>query len=441
MINKIKTLRKEQPDTFVFLVIMAAGMAFRFIYMLYTSVYDMQHDIGTPYENYGHLGYISYLMQNWHLPDFDVREAFQFWHPPLHHFISALFLTITWRIFPFMQENWEPLQILPFIYITITIWVIYKILKLWNVHGKALFFTILIMAFHPRIITLSGSVNNDTLCVMLSFLAFYYALLWYQNPAYKTIIISAVSIGLAMSTKGSAAIMAFPMAFLFLIKLIKEKKQVFFQLVLFGMISLPLGMWWYIRNNILFGVPLNYIYYMSTDFIGYLGNVPLTERIFNFDPHYYNFQNLYLQFEGRYTDINPIIGLLKTTVFGQWHFNYNLYIKVFAYPLLLTWLVLVIVTFAAIPSFLQKNRNLLVENISIILLFIVQFVIYYKFCLDYPFVWSMDFRYTIPLLLCHGILISHYLKEERRFSKYIGYVCIAFAGLSCICFGLLGFTF
>lgn len=441
MIHKLKTLRKEQPETFAIYVVMIVSALFRLYYMIATSVYDMQHDVGTPYDNYGHLGYIAYLIQNHQLPNFDVREAFQFWHPPLHHLTSAIFLTICWKCFPFLEGNWEPIQILPFIYITITIWILYKILKLWNMQGNALIFTTLILAFHPRIITLSGSVNNDTLCVFLSFLAFYLSLLWYRNPSWKLMIGSAISIGLAMSSKGSAAILAFPMAFLFLVKLWQKKWPIFKQLVVFGIISLPLGMWWYVRNNILFGVPLNYIYYMATDFIGYLGHVPVMDRIFNFDPHYYNFQNLYLQFEGRYTDINPIIGLLKTAVFGQWHFNYNVYIKFLALPLLITWVILSIVTLAAIPSFLKKNKFILIESISIILLFIVQFFVYYKFCLDYPFVWSMDFRYTLPLLICHGILIGQYMNSDMKFSKYIGYICVVFAGLSCICFGLLGLTF
>ena len=441
MINTFKTLYKKEPENFAILVIMMASILFRIYYMLATSVYDMQHDVGTPYENYGHLGYISYLMQNHHLPDFDVREAFQFWHPPLHHFISAVFLSICWKLFPHLQGNWEPIQILPFIYITITIWILYRILKLWNIQGKALILTTLILAFHPRIITLSGSVNNDTLCVFLSFLAFYLALLWFRNSNWKYIISCAISIGLAMSSKGSAAILAFPIAFLFLVKLWQEKWPILKQLILFGIIALPLGMWWYVRNHIMFDMPLNYIYYMATDFIGYLGNVPVTERIFNFDPRYYNFQNLYLQFEGRYTDINPIIGLLKTAVFGQWHFNYNIYIKFFALPLLIFWIILCTLTLISIPSFFRKKAQTLHENISIILLFIIQFFVYYKFCLDYPFVWSMDFRYTLPLLICHGILIGHYMNSEMKFSKYIGYVCIGFAMLSCICFGLLGLTF
>lgn len=441
MLQKLKLLKKEQSDTFFILIIMTASLLFRLLYMISTSVYDMQHDIGSPYENYGHLGYISYLMQNRCLPDFDVRDAFQFWHPPLHHLISAVFLTICWNIFPFTQGNWELIQLLPCIYTTIIIFIIYKILKLWNTNGKALVFTTLVIAFHPRIITLSGSVNNDTLCTMLSFLAFYFTLLWYRKPSYRLIIFAAISIGLSMSTKGSAAIMALPMAFLFSAKLLKHKKQVFFQLVIFGFLSLPLGMWWYLRNNILFDVPLNYIYYMSTDFIGYLGNIPLKERIFNFNPHYYNFQNLYLQFEGTYMDSNPLIGLLKTTVFGQWHFNYNLYVKTFALPLLFSWFVLAVITLSSIPSFLKNEKPLFIENISIILLFIFQLVAYYKFCFDYPFVWSMDFRYTLPLLICHALLISHYLGSHKALSKYVEFFCLFFSGLSCLCFGLLCFTF
>ena len=441
MIRKLKTLQKGQPEFIAILAIMTTSALFRLYYILTISVYDMQHDIGTPYDNYGHLGYIAYLLQNYKLPNFDVREAFQFWHPPLHHTISAIFLSICWKLFPLLEGNFEPLQFLPFIYITITIWILYKFLKIWNIKGNALIFTTLILAFHPQTIILSGSVNNDTLCIFLSFLTFYLTLLWYRNPCWKLIIGSSISIGLAMSSKGSAAILAFPIAFLFLVKLWKEKWLIFKQLVVFGTIALPLGMWWYVRNNILFGVPLNYIYYMATDFIGYLNHFTVAERIFNFDPHYYNFQNLYLQFEGRYTDINPIIGLLKTTVFGQWHFNYNIYIKFFALPLLLSWVILCITTLTAIPSFLKKHKDMLIENISIILLFIVQFFTYYKFCIDYPFVWSMDFRYTLPLLICHGILIGHYMNSKMKLTKCIGCVCIGFTGLSCICFGLLGLTF
>lgn len=434
--NKIDS---QKQHLYTFLLIMVFSALIRIFFIYYTSVYDMQHDAGTPYENYGHLGYISYLMNHLHLPDFDVREAFQFWHPPLHHTISAIFLSLTWKLFPGQAGNYEPLQLLPFLYMTVCIWVIWKTLQLWNIQGKTLCFLTLLVAFHPTFITLSGSINSDALCTMFTFLAIYFALLWYRNSGYGLIIASALSIGLGMSSKGSAAMAAFPIAFLFLVKLIKEKGKVIPQLLVFAVISLPLGLWWYVRNYIAFGVPLNYIYYMSTDTVGYLADIPLWRRILDFDPRFFSYTNAYLQFEGRFTDVNPIIGLLKTAVFGQWRFNYNPYIKPFAYVLLLVFLALTVISFIGIPSFL-KNKEYRVENISILILFAVQFISYYSFCLNYPFVWTMDFRYAIPLLLCQLLLIGEAVKERAILQKRTQWLCIGFTCLSIVCFTLLGCT-
>ena len=440
MFKFIDKIDSQKRHLYTFLLIMVSSALIRIFFIYYTSVYDMQHDAGTPYENYGHLGYISYLMNHLHLPDFDVREAFQFWHPPLHHTISAIFLSLVWKIFPGQVGNYEALQLLPFLYMTVCIWVIWKTLQLWNIQGKTLCFLTLLIAFHPTFITLSGSINSDALCTMFTFLAIYFALLWYRTPGYRLMIASALFIGLGMSSKGSAAIAAFPIAFLFLVKLIKEKGKVIPQLLVFAIISLPLGLWWYVRNYIAFGVPLDYIYYMSTDTVGYLADIPLWRRIFDFDPRFFSYTNTYLQFEGRFTDVNPIIGLLKTAVFGQWRFNYSPYIKPFAYILLFVWIALTMIALLGVPSFLLKNKEKRIENISVIILFVVQFASYYSFCLNYPFVWTMDFRYAIPLLLCQLLLIGEAVKSRTRLAKGTGYLCTAFTGLTVICFLLLGFT-
>lgn len=436
-----KNITKEKRETYFFLAIMLTSMIVRLFFIYYTSVYDMQHDAGTPNENYGHLGYISYFMNNWKLPDFDVREAFQFWHPPIHHLISAVFLTLIWLIFPGQNGNYEALQILPFIYITLCIWILWKTLKLWDLEEKSLFSPMLLIAFIPTFITLSGSVNNDALCTMLTFLALYLTLAWYKTPTYRLIIASALSIGLAMSVKGSAAIAAFPMALLFLIKLLKEKKKVIGQLFVFGVLSLPLGLWWYIRNYVLFGVPINYIYYMSTEATGYIGHVSLYQRLHGCNLKYFSFANMYLQFEGNFTDVNPIVGLLKTAVYGQWRFNYNPYIKVIAYPLLFIWTALTIISLFAIPSFLKKNKERLIESVSILVLFVAQFTSYYKFCLDFPFVWTMDFRYAIPLLLCHCLFLAEFVRQKGVWAKrFVQCLCIGFSSITVICFVLLAFT-
>lgn len=55
----------------VLLLMMAAGFLLRAAYILYTTVLTRQHDMGTFDNIYGHAGYIRYLYDNGHLPDFD----------------------------------------------------------------------------------------------------------------------------------------------------------------------------------------------------------------------------------------------------------------------------------------------------------------------------------------------------------------------------------
>ncbi len=427
-------------DKYFFPIVMIGSFFFRLYYICFISIFDMQHDVGQPGENYGHLGYISYLLVNHHLPDFDVREAFQFWHPPFHHAITALFLKLVWFLFPSQTGNYESIQILPLFYVSLSLWIIWKMLHMWEVKQKGRNIVFFLMAFHPTFIILSGSVNNDTLCVMLSLLALYLALLWYRNPKIKTILAAAIVVGVGMSTKATTVIIAFPMAFLFLMGLFKYRKKVVFQLILFGVVSLPLGLWWYLRNYFLFEVPINYIYWTSTDSIGYLGNIPLKERILDFNLKHFSFQNIYVQFEGKYIESNPIIALLKTSVYGQYWFNYNIYIRAVVYPLVFLWTLFVILSLLAIPSFVGKVRGMLTESWSIILLYIVQFISYYSFCLQYPFVWTMDIRYAVPLLLCHGLLLAEFLNNYPKWENIIKYTVFIFNFITCLGFFLLSFT-
>jgi len=439
--NRLSINKYLKNDKYFLLFVMVFSLLVRLYYICSISVFDMQHDVGTPDTYYGHLGYISYYMQNFHLPDFDVREAFQFWHPPLHHWISAAFLAIIWKVFPDMHGNYEPLQLLPLLYITLCIWIVWKLLNLWNFKGASLYLPFLIIAFHPTFIILSGSVNNDALCFLFTILSIYLSLLWYRSPSIKLIIACALSIGLGMSSKGTAAIAAFPMAFIFLVGLFKYKMKVFGQLILFGIISLPLGMWWYIRNYILFDVPINYIYRTSTDAIGYLGNVPTWKRVFDFDIRRFSFQNIYVQFEGRFTEVNPITALLKSAVYGQSWFNYNIYIRIVAYPLVFIWTVFTTLSLYALPGLLKKSKEFLISNISIIILFVVQFISYYTFCIEYPYVWTMDIRYALPILLCHCLWLSAFTHEHPTWEKVIKYFTYAFVVITLLVFFLFTFTF
>lgn len=69
------------------------GILIRLLYVLYTPYTVGQHDTGFIGDEGGHIPYIEYCLRGepvFH--QFDSRLRTQFYHPPLHHLASALFV-------------------------------------------------------------------------------------------------------------------------------------------------------------------------------------------------------------------------------------------------------------------------------------------------------------------------------------------------------------
>ena len=86
----------ELDEKKVIAILILLGVAIRFTYVLYTGIVDRQHDVGDFTSTIGHAGYIGYWYQQprFQLPDFDVRNYWQYYHPPLHHWLMAILLSV-----------------------------------------------------------------------------------------------------------------------------------------------------------------------------------------------------------------------------------------------------------------------------------------------------------------------------------------------------------
>jgi len=210
-------------------VIMGFGFLLKYVYVCYTSIYTRQHDVRDFTDEYkGHAGYIQYFIDNHHLPDFDPTTHYQFYHPPLHHIISAIWIEASERIFDLEPEvAQESLQSLTLFYAIVIVILSYRILQHFNLRGCALYIPLIIIAFHPAFILFSGSINNDVLSVVFILGAILCTLQWYRNQTLKNILKIAFCVGLGMMTKLSAGIVAIPIAIVFLVVLIKkcQKRQ------------------------------------------------------------------------------------------------------------------------------------------------------------------------------------------------------------------------
>ncbi len=243
------------------------GMLMRVGYVLFFDIWTLQNDggtytgLGTPDINNGHIGYIEYIYKNLHLPTMDPYEYFGYYHPPFHHIIEAIWLWIQRLLFVSEELAFENLQIPTLIYSGLCMVVMLQILKEADIEDKYIVPGMLLFAFHPRMMVLGGSVNNDILALLLLLCTIWRTMAWIRNKSIKNIILIALALGFGMISKLNTAICAFSIAVVFLIELLisfkdgnlLRRKSIIVQYLIFAVISIPIGMSYIIRNLVLFG--------------------------------------------------------------------------------------------------------------------------------------------------------------------------------------------
>lgn len=432
------------------LLIGAVGFAVRLGYVLYTDVAQRQHDVHSFITaTNGHSAYIKYIYENWSLPKGDPRETFQFYHPPLHHFISALWLKLLELFGVGFDQAKEKLQLLTLFYSSACMPLAYSILKEFGLKKTGLVIGFSIVALHPTFFYLSGSVNNDILSVLLIFVAILFTVRWYKAPSYKNIIGIALGIGLSMMTKLSGAIIAIPVAVVFLLKLFDKNyglKKLFGQFAVFGLICIPLGMWWSVRCALLYGMPLSYVPLLSETNRLYVGDHSVLERLFSLKG--FDFCNTYpargdYGFKAGFYDYNIAVGATKTAIFGEYFLGMgNAVMEFLANVMYYSSLGLISLSLFGMGktgfslcfgSKASKGDDLNEKRVLygfIILYWAVLFVMYVIFCFRYPHNCTMDFRYLTPTLLIGGLFLG-VLTEDGNKKGWIYCITLVLTALFC----------
>ena len=252
-------------------IIIAAGMIFHCCYVLLSGLYDRQHDegvytgIATSQINPGHIGYIEYIYKFRKLPDMNPYQLFSYYHPPLHYALSGIWLIFLTSLGMPEDLAFENLQALPLLYSGLLMLLTYRILKKTGACGNSLFTGLLLIALHPSLTIMSGSINNDMLSTLLLACCIYTVLCWIRDKSSKNLIFIALSIGFGMLCKINTAIIALPTGLLFLLDFIRTIRlregsfpKKFWMAaknyLLFALVSGSIGLSWIIRNLILFHV-------------------------------------------------------------------------------------------------------------------------------------------------------------------------------------------
>lgn len=416
----LKKKKLLNEDIVAYLIILS-GAILRLIYITYTDVNTRQHDVHGFFANEGgHAEYICYLLENHHLPDFDPREIWQFYHPPLHHIICAVWLSVL--EFFGVPAKYTGVNTLPFltaIYSTLFCVFAYKAFKRLGLKSETLYIGTALVTFHPTLIILSGSVNNDMLSSLFAMMAIYYTIKWSQDRKWFDIVMIALSIGLGMFTKLSVGLLAPAIAMVFLIVLIKQKKEIkklIPQFALFAVICLPLGLFWSVRNYIKFGVPLSYVPKLSEDSSQFI-NKTVLERLTDWSlPQFASPFTQWEMYGGEYNEYNPFIALLKNSMFDEsTFFSGSITLQSFCTALFFVNIILSVFAAIAIILTLLKNKDIKVEIKTLLgLVFAVVFGNYISFCINYPHVCTQNMRYCVPLIFVGAAFLGMFIDKSKE---------------------------
>ncbi|MBR3629185.1 MAG: glycosyltransferase family 39 protein [Oscillospiraceae bacterium] len=428
-------LRKAKDMLSIWLL-WGMGACMRLQFILRMPYNLMQHDVRTFEDTEGHAGYILYYFREAQLPDFDVRTAWQYYHPPLHHMLCAGWMHLMSALGLENQPLYESMQVVPFLWSSAALMVFAVILRELGLKQRALTLPLAVMALHPSFIYLAGALNNDILSILLMLTALLYTVRWYHRPTWRYIIPLALSIGFGMMAKLSAWLAAPAAATVFLVMLWKNRRKplpYIRQYGVFLLLCVPTALWWEIRNAILWDMPLTYIPMLSSSSKQYVGDHPVWERLFDFSPHQFRYiYDCFTIYGQDYSEYNPLVGLMKTAVFDEYiKPEHVAHITGFGEVLFWSQAVLAaLVLVCMVTGFLHKGRTAWPLKTGMLLVYAATMVSYYSFCFTFAHTCTQSARYATPAVYISLLFLGIWSQEHTGKAAAVLRWCVT--GAACV---------
>ena len=405
-------------------ILMIAGVALRIAYALYTGYRIRQHDVWSVTANKGHMGYIQYIAHNLALPD--TNETWQFYHPPLHHIIAGLLYRILENGGMDPTIVAEKLQLLTTFYSCAAIVVCDRLFAAAGLSDRARALADAVIVFHPSFLLVGGGLNNDMLCILLACASLLFFVKWWRDDKRTgALALCGLFMGLSMMAKVSGVMLAFPYAAAFLWRLWQQRKRPWppiRQYLIFGLIAVPIGMWYPVRNLLLFGQSFNYVPYLGNGSKQYIGDFSVLQRLFGFTS---------VQVSSPYQTItrdsyNIPLSMFKTSLFGE----ANMKGGTWAFILLGAAILLSLIALVHMLTCLSK-KSLRRDNLHAVWTIMWAALVgsYVLFCFKYPHVCSQDFRYLVILLPIAAMYLGRLLDDDQSRLTH-GLVC-TLTGIFC----------
>lgn len=410
----------------IIIAIMAAGIIMRIGYMLYTPCNIRQHDLwGFDADAGGHAAYILNLMQYHRLP---LSNKLQFYQQPFFYIAGSLMSLVVNSILN-TSSAYELADAARTAACTASCLMLPAsdaLCRECGIGGRGRVISTALVACSPVFYMTAGMLTPDSLSTLLMVLAVLYTIKWSNDCSWKNTVLLAVIYGLGVMTKVSVGVIALFTAVVFVIRLVKtvktdakQWKMLMLRYIVFGLISMPLGLWYSVRNYRMFGQPIGYV----LDIGGsrsklYTGDRSIAARIFTF-----SIDNI---MKGPYADVfndyNAPAYYLKSSLFGEYRYEVPAII-----PAVLLFAALFITFIAVVAVIYQlihlKNKSIAYYAVPVVSVLMYASVTY--FYMKYPYGCSMDYRYMGLLSVMAGAALGRMCENtiEIRFRNIVMNTC------------------
>ena len=316
-----------------------------------------------------------------------------------------------------------------------------KLCKVTSIPQKAIVVITILVATYPAFFLVSGRIGEDAFSCYFAMAEILYSIYWYRKPTIKNSICLALFYGFGVSTNLTCCLPAILTIIFFCIRLKKDKEfrgVYLLRIGLFALISLPLGLWYYVRSYILFGISFTYTFPQTVGGPLWRGDYSLWDRFKILD-----LKNIIASpFAFPYSDFNLPTYMLKSELFGEFLYEVNTEIL---YTLLILNIIFTGLAFFFLIRTLVK-KTFESNYLSLYLMFLVYFIFTIYSYWKYPFGCSMDARYfliyTILKIFFFGIWYGKIIekKEKKLYMMFSKFICICvyiFAMLSSAMFCII----
>lgn len=423
------TLTEEKKIACVILY----GMVMRVGYMLYTGCAVRSPDLGElSREGYGHAAYLLKLLETGRLPDSNQGQLFQ---QPFFYLAGSAVSRLFHRTLPYATPYTlvDAAKLVSCFASCMTLLLTDRICCLVRLEHKGRLLAVSLTAFLPAMYLTGGRVNSDACHTLFSLLAFYATCKWYQEQTWKHLLLLAFTYGFGMMNRPLGVMAVFTAAVcLRLLWKLEDPACLASQLkkyAVFALISLPLGLWYTVRNAIRFGQSLFSVPDLASMPELFCGDASFVQRFVLWD-----LKNLFtVPYANPWRDYNVPVYQIKSALFGEFSYPVNDWI-----PALLLYSAVVLVLFLVPASYrIGKERNtegLLVWTAAAFWL-CYGGVLWFAF--QNPYGCWMDFRFSVELGIFAAILLGRYWDKRPQGKTVLGMAAVVFCFCSCLMYLLI----